>query len=142
MVSYQQRRKALRRIIYIAVIGAAIFSRLLYRSAVASTALLVRLYHDQDGTGTVTNGDIVADGVIVTITEANCIGQVCAASPNAWSVTTDADGYAAITLHDGEYEIAAPCMVMTVQASDVSGQGVQDVTTCGLWRMWMAEVWR
>lgn len=128
-------RTALLRLFIIALLGALVFSWLLYRSATASTTMLLRLHHDQDRSGTVSAGDIPAAGVDVAVTEANCIGQVCAASPNAWSVTTDADGYAAITLHDGEYEITAPCMVMTVQAADVSGQGVTEWATCarGVW---------
>lgn len=131
-------RTALRRLLYIAMLGALIFSWLLYHSATAQSFLLVRLYHDQDTSATVTTGDLPASGVAVEVTEADaaCTGQVCAASPVAYIVTTDGEGYATLPLVPGvQYNISAPCLGLTVVASEVSGQGVSEMTTClqGVW---------
>lgn len=151
MNTYYQRRRALLRLAVIAFIGALVFGWLFYRSVSASTALLIRLYHDQDTSGTVTPGDLPAGGITIAVTEATCTGPVCAAasawldiarqrssgqaSPGAWMVTTDANGYATIELHDGEYTVEAPCKAVTVAASDVSGQSVTEWATCaqGIW---------
>lgn len=151
MNTYYQRRRALLRLAIIAFIGALFFGWLFYRSVSASTVMLIRLYHDQDTSGTVTAGDLPAAGVTIEVTEATCPGVVCAAtsawldiarqpssgqaSPAAWTVTTDSQGYATIKLHDGEYAVEAPCMAATVAASDVSGQSVTEWATCaqGIW---------
>lgn len=151
MNTYYQRRRALLRLAIIAFIGALFFGWLFYRSVSASTVMLIRLYHDQDRSATVTPGDLPAGGITIAVTEAACTGQVCAAtsawldiarqpssgqaSPAAWTVTTDANGYATIELHDGEYAVEAPCMAATVAASDVSGQPVTEWATCaqGIW---------
>lgn len=134
-MTYHQRKRALLRLAIVAFVGAAVFSWLFYYSLHASTALLVRLYHDQDASGTVSAGDIPAAGVDVSVTEATCTGQICAASTTAYIVTTDSDGYVSLALDAGEYEIAAPCKVATVQAADVSGQAATEWATCakGLW---------
>lgn len=128
-------RTALRRLFCIALLGALFFSWLLYRSATAQSSMLVRLWHDQDSSASVTPSDMPAGGVEVTVTE-QCTGQVCAASPAAYAVLTDADGYATLPLVDGvEYNIDAPCMTVTVQASEVSGQAASEWATClqGVW---------
>ena len=58
-------------------------------------------------------------------------------------VVTDTGGYASLELQPNtSYEIAAPCMVMTVATSDVSGQAAQDMTTCALSRLWLPAVAR
>lgn len=125
------------RTIIIACFGLAIFAAIaLHNNATAQSSLLLRLWHDQDSSASVTSDDIVAADVEVTVTQVNC-ASLCA----AWIVTTDSAGYASITLHDGEYEIEAPCMAMTVQAADVSGQSVQEWTTC-LQGVWLAAIAR
>lgn len=135
MNTYYQRRRALLRLAIIAFIGALFFGWPFYRSVSASTALLIRLYHDQDHSATVTPGDLPAAGITIEISEATCPDVVCSASPAAWMVTTDSQGYATIELHDGEYAVEAPCMAATVAASDVSGQSVTEWATCaqGIW---------
>lgn len=142
MISNCQRCQALRRLIYVALLGALVFTWLLYRSATAQSAMFLHLWHDQDATGTVSAGDMPAGGVEVSVTE-QCTGNVCAASPEAYVVLTDASGYASLELQpDTPYIIGAPCMTMTVQASDVSGQSTQEMTTCGLWRLWLPALAR
>ena len=146
-MTYPQRRRALLRLLAVALFGALVFSWLLYRSATAGStgsassptaAMLLRLWHDQDASGTVTDGDLVAPGMDVAVTE-RCTGNICA----AWIVTTDADGYVSIELQPGtEYAIEAPCLSMTVQAGDVGGQAVQDATTCAVWRVWLPAIAR
>ena len=143
-MTYTMRRRALRRLFYIALFGALVFSWLLYRSATAGStgsptaAMLLRLWHDQDASGTVTDGDLVAPGMDVAVTE-RCTSNICA----AWIATTDVQGYVSIELQPGtEYAIEAPCLEMTVQAGDVGGQAVHEVTTCAVWRVWLPEVLR
>jgi len=136
----QTRNKALLRLAIIALTGAFIFSWLLYRSATASTIMLVRLWHDQDASSTVSADDVPASGVTVEVTE-QCTGSVCAASTDAYTVVTDANGYASLELQPNtDYSISAPCLTMTVQAADVSGQGEQQWSTCGVWRLWLPVV--
>lgn len=142
MTAYPNRRRALFRLAMIALAGALFFSYLLYRSATAQSTVLLRLWHDQDASGTVSADDMPAGGVVVTVTE-QCSDNVCAASPKAYVVVTDANGYVSLELQpDTAYSIDAPCMAMVVQASEVSGQAVQDVTTCAVWRVWLPQVGR
>ena len=132
MTTYRQRQRALRRLALIALAAALIFSWLLWYSATASTVMLLRLHHDQDRSATVTPSDIPASGVEVMVTETICTGQVCAASPVALVVVTDSDGYASVALEAGtEYSITAPCVAVSVVASDVGGAAVRELATCG-----------
>lgn len=141
MTKLDNRQKGLLRLILISIAGALFFSWLLWLSAYASTTMLLRLWHDQDGNATISTGDIPASGITITITELTCSDPgVCSASPGSWSVTTDTDGYASITLHEGEYRIDAPCLSLTVQASDVSGQAAQDEPICRLHQIWLANI--
>lgn len=140
-MTYEAKRKALLRLAIIALFGALIFSWLLYRSATASTIMLVRLWHDQDASSTVSADDIPASGVTVEVVERTCPGSVCAASPVVYTVITDSNGYASLELQpDTDYSVIAPCLAMTVQAADVSGQGEQQWSTCGVWRLWLTIV--
>lgn len=135
MNTYYQRRRALLRLAIIAFIGALFFGWLFYRSVSASTVLLIRLYHDQDHSATVTPGDIPAAGVAVVVTE-QCTEIVCAASRTAYIAFSDSNGYVSLDLQENtSYDVTAPCMAMSVQASDVSGQSVTEWATCaqGLW---------
>lgn len=139
----QTRNKALLRLAIIALFGALVFSWLLYRSATASTVMLVRLWHDQDASSTVSDGDVPASGVTVEVVERTCPGSVCAASPVVYTVITDSNGYASLELQENtDYSISAPCLDETVQAADVSGQGEQQWSTCGVWRLWLPVVGR
>lgn len=136
------RRRALRHLAIVALAGALIFCYLLYRSATAQSTMLLRLWHDQDATGTVSADDMPAGGVEVSVTE-QCAGNVCAASPRGYVAVTDANGYVSLELQaDTQYSIAAPCMTLTVQASEVSGQAAQEMTTCAVWRLWLPALAR
>jgi hypothetical protein len=142
MINYRNRQKALIRLILIATFGAMYFSWLLYMSASAQSNMLLRLWHDQDANATVTDGDMPAAGVEVTVTE-QCTVTVCAASPRAYVVVTDNAGYASLELQtDTQYSIDAPCLSMEVTASDVGGQAVQEVSTCKVWRVWLMAIFR
>jgi len=134
MTTYHQRRRALIRLLLIAISTGVIASCALWYSATATTITLLRLHHDQDRSGTVTAGDIPAAGVEVAVTQVGCT-NIC----TAWIDIADANGHVSLALEAGEYEIEAACMVMVVQASDVTGQAVSDMTTCGL-VLWLPVV--
>lgn len=139
-MTYEAKRKALLRLAIIALLGALYFSWLFYRSATASTIMLVRLWHDQDASSTVSADDVPASGVTVEVTE-QCNGSVCAASTDAYTVVTDANGYASLELQPNtDYSISAPCLTMTVQAADGNAQAVQEWSTCGVWRLWLPVI--
>lgn len=141
-----RRRRHERRIFWFGLImglvSGAVLGMLLSAHTVAhaQSAMLLRLWHDQDASRTVTPGDIPAGGVAVVVTEqCSDSAPVCAGSQAA-AYTTDEAGYVSVVV-SGTVEIAAPCAATTVQAGEVAGQAVTEMATCGQ-GVWLPVVMR